>query len=138
MKNIDNVNEDKINIQKINKTKKNKNCLNCGSPIDYSLSKCPYCGTQYYDCSFLDIDNTGPFVMNIRTQMNGKKVLISQLVRVEHSPHMELCHEETTVHSGHGNNPILHFTNSVTTRTTVDFIAIPDDGRYCTITIEEE
>lgn len=44
------------------------NCPNCGAPIDANLHKCPYCGTNYYDLSYIDMD-AGPFFIKVKTHM---------------------------------------------------------------------
>lgn len=37
------------------------NCPNCGAPYDSCLTKCPYCGTNYFDLSFINMDAVSPF-----------------------------------------------------------------------------
>ena len=44
-----------------------KNCPNCAAPYDVSLNKCPYCGTSYFDLSAIDINNTEPFYLKIKS-----------------------------------------------------------------------
>lgn len=44
-----------------------KNCPNCAAPYDVSLNKCPYCGTSYFDLSAIDISNTEPFYLKIKS-----------------------------------------------------------------------
>ena len=44
-----------------------KNCPNCAAPYDASLNKCPYCGTSYFDLSAIDINNTEPFYLKIKS-----------------------------------------------------------------------
>ena len=46
-----------------------KNCPNCGSPYDVSLNKCPYCGTNYFDMSCINIDEREPFYLKLK--ING-------------------------------------------------------------------
>ena len=41
------------------------NCVNCGAPIDYELSKCPYCGTYYYDLSEMTVGEVAMLKVNI-------------------------------------------------------------------------
>lgn len=41
------------------------NCPNCGAPI--AESKCPYCGTVFYDMTVLDMENPG--ILRIKTPM---------------------------------------------------------------------
>lgn len=48
----------------------NRNCPNCGAPYDVELSKCPYCGTSYFDLSCLQIGDK-PFYLKIKDPMRG-------------------------------------------------------------------
>lgn len=48
---------------------KQTNCPNCGAPYDLELIKCPYCGTSYFDLSFIDFDTTEPFYIKIRREI---------------------------------------------------------------------
>ena len=45
------------------------NCPNCGAPYDAKLTKCPYCGTNYFDLSFIDMDSTEPFYIKIKKSL---------------------------------------------------------------------
>ncbi len=40
---------------------KGKNCPNCGAVYETDKNKCPYCGTSYFDMSFVDFTNGIPF-----------------------------------------------------------------------------
>ena len=44
---------------------KNRNCPNCGGEIEYDKSKCPYCGTSYFDISCFTVDDE-PFFLKIK------------------------------------------------------------------------
>ena len=46
------------------------NCVNCGAPIDYELTKCPYCGTYYYDLSEMTVGEV--FALRINIPEKGK------------------------------------------------------------------
>lgn len=47
-----------------------RNCPNCGAPYDVGLSKCPYCGTSYFDLSCLQIGDK-PFYLKIKDPARG-------------------------------------------------------------------
>lgn len=53
----------------------NRNCPNCGAPYDVGLSKCPYCGTSYFDLSCLQIGDE-PFYLKIKDPARG--IVITQ------------------------------------------------------------
>ena len=38
------------------------NCPNCGAPIDFELTKCPYCRTFYIN-TYQKIDNNKKFIL---------------------------------------------------------------------------
>ena len=44
----------------------NRNCPNCSAPYDVTLSKCPYCGTSYFDMSAIDIGDCQPFYLKLK------------------------------------------------------------------------
>lgn len=48
----------------------NRNCPNCGAPYDVRLSKCPYCGTSYFDLCSLQIGGK-PFYLKIKDPTRG-------------------------------------------------------------------
>ena len=43
-----------------------RNCPNCAAPYDVNLNKCPYCGTNYFDISCIDIDSFEPFYLKLK------------------------------------------------------------------------
>lgn len=43
-----------------------RNCPNCSVPYDVNLSKCPYCGTSYFDMSCIDVCERRPFYLKLR------------------------------------------------------------------------
>jgi hypothetical protein len=45
---------------------KGKNCPNCGAPYDITETKCPYCGTSYFDMASIDMSTREPFYLKIR------------------------------------------------------------------------
>lgn len=45
---------------------KTHNCENCGAPIDMETSKCPYCGTSYFDFSNIELD--APVILKLKYQ----------------------------------------------------------------------
>lgn len=51
---------------------KQTNCPNCGAPYEADLNKCPYCGTNYFDLSFIDFDAKEPFYIKIKRTFKDK------------------------------------------------------------------
>lgn len=112
------------------------NCLNCGAPFDVNKEKCSYCGTSYYDMSALDINSNKPFMLKIKTTMNGSECYITQLVRV--LPQMNIEMSTETIDIMDRNTPILSCVSSRSMTTNLIFQAIPkNNGSLCEITIKE-
>ena len=104
----------------------NRNCPNCGVPYDVGLSKCPYCGTSYFDLSCLQIDGD-PFYLKIRTTdglvITQKCILTSAQINIE--PH-HLC---VTDRNGIA---IGSFVDSTDMTTTLELQNIAEDGKLST------
>lgn len=45
---------------------KTHNCENCGAPIDMETDKCPYCETNYFDFSNIEIN--APVILKLKYQ----------------------------------------------------------------------
>ena len=43
-----------------------RNCPNCGAPYDMNLTKCPYCGTSYFDLTAIDLMDNEPIYLKVR------------------------------------------------------------------------
>lgn len=42
-------------------------CPRCGAPYDPYKSKCPYCLTSYFDMSSIDISDSKPFYLKLKS-----------------------------------------------------------------------
>lgn len=114
------------------------NCLNCGAPFDVNKEKCAYCGTSYYDMSALDIHSDKPFMLKLKTRMNGTECYITQLVRVLPEINIEMTSETVDVMDGYGSRPILQLMSNRSITTNLTFQAVPrKNGSLCEITIKE-
>lgn len=113
------------------------NCLNCGAPFDVNEEKCAYCGTSYYDMSALDINSDKPFMLKIKTIMNGSECYITQLVRAMPAMNIEMNTETVDVTDYRGASVFSLISNrSLTTNLT--FQAVPrKNGSLCEITMKE-
>lgn len=58
------------------------NCPNCGAVFQIEKSKCPYCGTSYFDMTTLQLDSEKPVFLKFKTSVSGKKYVITGLVKV--------------------------------------------------------
>ena len=52
------------------------NCPNCGAAVDLTKNECPYCGTPYFDISYMPIRR--PFILkiNMGTEENPRIMLM--------------------------------------------------------------
>lgn len=60
---------------------KTKNCPNCGKSYEIQEFECPYCGTEYFDISFIDFESDKPLYLKIKININGQSVYLTQFVR---------------------------------------------------------
>jgi hypothetical protein len=113
------------------------NCLNCGAPFDVNEEKCSYCGTSYYDMSAIDINSTKPFMLKIKTTMNGSECYITQLVRVLPQMNIEMTSDATEV-IGYRGAAIASLVSNRSMTTNLVFQAMPrKNGSLCEIVIKE-
>lgn len=110
---------------------KYKNCPNCAAPYDPALSKCPYCGTIYFDMSVIDFDHHEPFWLKIRVN----ECEITQFV-VPEVGEIETNYDEVYAYGGHGNNRIMIVKGSPDISTNISFHTIcpPDSEALITMT----
>lgn len=78
---------------------KSRNCPNCGAPYDVTLNKCPYCGTSYFDLSAIDIYDTEPFYLKLKS---GNMIFTSKVV-VKSDVLIKISNDVTDITDGHGN-----------------------------------
>lgn len=52
------------------------NCPNCGAAVDLRKNECPYCGTPYFDMSYMPLHR--PFILkiNMGTEENPRIMLM--------------------------------------------------------------
>lgn len=100
----------------------NRNCPNCGAPYEVHLSKCPYCGTSYFDMSALDFNNQEPFYLKFR----AGDMVVTQLVRpCLNDVSMDISRDEVDV-TGFGNKRICSFIRNYSVKTNISFEAVKD------------
>ena len=110
-----------------------RNCHNCGAPYDIDTNTCPYCGTSYYDMSAIDFESGEPFYLKIRTNMNGKQVYITQLVK----PILNTIEMSTDTVDCYAHNTVASYISNKSLTTNISFIGISDqNGNLMTMTVE--
>lgn len=117
---------------------KTKNCPNCGAPYDAQEYKCPYCGTQYFDMSFVDFENEEPFYLKIKTHIDGQPAYLTQLVTPS-LKNIETSINEVECRSGVHNCKVGRYVVSRQLITNVSFTALEDkEGNLARIEVVEE
>ena len=108
---------------------KNRNCPNCGAPYETHLSKCPYCGTSYFDMSALDFNERKPFYLKTRYG----NMTVTQLVRPRlDESGFELSSD--TVEASDFQCGITKYVRGYSMKTNLSFEAVMDDnGHLCEI-----
>ena len=97
-----------------------KNCPNCAAPYDPALSKCPYCGTIYFDMSVIDFDTREPFWLKIR--VNGAE--ITQYVWPEMGS-IEVSADSYMAYGDLGNGVVAWHSTPPNVTTDISFHAMP-------------
>lgn len=115
-----------------------RNCPNCAAPYDVLLSKCPYCGTSYFDLSAIDLSNGEPFYLKLKIKIENTDCIVTQLVKPSCDVSINCEYNSSYVYGGLGNKLISSFKNSQTLKTNLNFEAIPDrKNNYMTLEIAE-
>lgn len=119
---------------------KRTNCVNCGAAIDVEATKCPFCGTNYFDLTAVDLCSREPFALKMRVYTHdGKKAILTQLVVPNLNGSVISVHRDTI----EGVNALGEITSWLTerfsTETVLSFTGImsPENGTIYTLEIEE-
>lgn len=102
-----------------------RNCPNCAAPYDVLLSKCPYCGTSYFDLSAIDLTGGEPIYLKLKIKIGNTDCIITQLVK----PSCDIsinCEFDSSYAYGGLSNKLISFKNSQTLKTNLNFESIPD------------
>lgn len=116
---------------------KRKNCPNCGAVYEPEKSKCPYCGTSYFDMTAINIPAREPFYLKVKVEVGGKPICITQKAIANLDLSITLTQEETRAQIP-GSTEYISFASRQCT-TNLSFSAIPDEkGNLFTIEPAEE
>lgn len=103
-----------------------RNCPNCAAPYDVALSKCPYCGTSYFDLSAIDLTGGEPIYLKMKIKLGNKDCVITQLVKPSCDVSITYEYDSSYAYGGLGNNKLINFKNSQILKTYLNFESIPD------------
>ena len=111
-----------------------RNCVNGGAAIEQDTTKCPFCGTSYFDMTHIDLASGEPFVLMTRVELNGYYYIISQLVRARQEDAI-FDFRQDAVDYYSGKTKIGSFVRNNTLATSLVFTAVVrDDKTLCTMT----
>lgn len=102
-----------------------RNCPNCAAPYDVSLSKCPYCGTSYFDLSAIDLTGEEPVYLKMKIKLGDKDYAITQLVKPSCDIAITSECDSSYAYGGVGNR-LISFKNTQILKTYLNFESIPD------------
>lgn len=114
----------------------NRNCLNCGAAIDYEKHKCPYCGTNYFDMSCIDLVDGEPFFLQFKSKVNGQNCYVTQLVIPKVT---NVTTQSENAYAENNDKKLLAITTNKSIMTNIEFTAIPmKDNSLMILEIEKE
>lgn len=102
-----------------------RNCPNCAAPYDVSLSKCPYCGTSYFDLSAIDLTGEEPVYLKMKIKLGDKDYAITQLVKPSCDIAITSECDSSYAYGGVGNR-LISFKNTQILKTYLNFESVPD------------
>lgn len=113
------------------------NCPNCAAPYDAMLSKCPYCGTSYFDLSAIDLSGGEPFYLKLKVRIGNEDFIITQLVKPNCNVSIT-CECDSSYAYGELGNKLISFNKTQTVKTNLNFESIPDrNDNYITLEATE-
>ena len=118
---------------------KQTNCPNCGAPYDAELNKCPYCGTNYFDLSFIDFDAIQPFYIKIKRTFKDKNGEYPGILTIRVLPEiMEArIYQDDCCITGFGGTKIASFVTTSSAFLNLGFRSVPDQkGELIRLEIE--
>jgi len=119
---------------------KQTNCPNCGAPYEAELNKCPYCGTSYFDLSFIDFDATEPFYIKIKKTFKYQNkehpgILIMRVLPEVMETHIE---QEECYATGFGGAKMARFIKALDISLNLGFKSVPNEkGELMSLEIKE-
>lgn len=117
---------------------KQKNCPNCGAPYDINATQCPYCGTSYFDLSFIDFEATEPFYIMIKKRFGNHLGLITMRVMPEMFE-TNLSTETTDYYGGRFHAKLFSMINHYSASINLGFKGVPrEDGRIMEVKVQDE
>lgn len=102
-----------------------RNCPNCAAPYDASLSKCPYCGTSYFDLSAIDLTGGEPIYLKMKVKLGDKDYVITSLVKPSCDIAITSEYNSSYAYGGLGDR-LISFKNTQTLKTYLNFESVPD------------
>ena len=109
------------------------NCKNCGAPLEPYKSKCPFCGTYYFDFTAFDMDSNKPVYVKFKTSMG----IITTLAYPQLNT-VEVKHDNIDCMDSLG-HVLARFGQSTSCDLNVQFHSIPnkDDGSLFVLEMED-
>ena len=111
-----------------------KNCVNCGAPIDKDSNKCNYCGSSYFDMSFLNLEAEQPFYLILKV----KDMKIIQLVKPKMDMSISVSQDMVNCYGGKHHKKLTQFLTNYSVTTSLQFEAVFDKDKKMLEIIKEQ
>ena len=117
------------------------NCPNCGAPYDSCLTKCPYCGTNYFDLSFINMDTVSPFYIKLNKSIIYKNHVFPCNWTIRVVPSTDSVQLTTQTEYGEVKNchnaVLFHTLSRADVFLTLNFVGVPDKkGNVFTMSVQ--
>lgn len=100
-----------------------RNCINCSAPVDLDATKCPYCGTSYYDLSVIPFNKNFSLKINIGTEEHPK--IVSAMAFVKNCS-LDQRTEETLITRSLSGKLINHYVYPLKQVVSMEFVLCGD------------
>lgn len=100
-----------------------RNCINCSAPIDLDATKCPYCGTSYYDLSVIPFNKKFALKINIGTEEQPE--IVSAMAFATNCS-FERTTEEPLITSSISGNSRYHYVHPLKQVVNMEFVVCGD------------
>ena len=112
------------------------NCVNCGAAIEVDETKCPFCGTSYFDLTAIDFTKTEPVALRLYIPTSGGKALVSMLA-IPRLGRIEQIPEYVSVYSGIGNR-VMSMVRSFSAEVDLTFSTVSKNDTLFSVKYESQ
>ena len=110
------------------------NCINCGAAKEWNATKCPFCGTSYFDFTSIDFTKSAPVACQFAVPVKyGGKMYKGVMTMLAKPSFQDLEFQDEIAHvvDGHGTT-LYQITQSRSANSHIEFqhIVAPDGSLF--------